>query len=625
MEATEYSLLRDEDENEDPARESTLISSSLQDVDEAQKMMLDMSVKEAGRWSYGVKAVEVWEYTKQGKLELVPGGHWVDAAYFQTNDLDIFSALEQLYDPNSPNFDEVDDEILAPGEGLAGVLWTESKRFSSKASALTSRAKKAIQWRNIRVFAEDPHQPYNKRVKLIAKAGFHYAAGLRFNVRGTRGVVVYMARESINMQKMQSILNEEFMLSATQHIGSVLAMSTPRRLSVQQRRIEARKTLKKAIILIRLFSIGKIELQDDEVKEENLGAELGSENDQSIDGTTILLETLGDKLVDIKEYWGTWASKMKGSNVMPPPGFSWQLFFFCLLVSFLTAFVLYSTSTLFKLQFGNGFGFELSQIGSLTSLLYTLTASPAAQPRTIMIGQLTGMMVGISFSLLPDFFQPDDSYTGNPGDSLIGWFNLAMAVAISSALMGLFGCAHPPGAALSVGFLYKKWNSRETYLKIFVVMFQDSLLILMAAILNNLLPEKAYPTYWGYIPNMIVQKIKALLNRADDDTKNIKKLKSRRHLRSSSLLTFGSQPSTYDDYHPPHRSIKEQLQANSLSFTERRSKSDFDPQNSNELEIQKSIMQRRSSLAMGEVYYRTSTRQSNHFGSKDESDEDSAD
>lgn len=480
-------------------------------VDDAHLHMMEVAVRDAGRWAYGVKAIEVWEYTDRGRLKLAEGGSWVDPIYRQNDDPQISEALAKLFDPNTPGFCQLSE--VAPGEGLCGALWTNCFGTMISSVRLTDenlkqeRMNKRINWTIVRGIAEDPDQPYHDRTVVMADAGFYYAAGLPFNVRNKKGVVVFLARKSISMQKLQCVLNEEYMLSVTDHIGSILALRTPRHLSVVERKKDARAAWHRARILIKYMRMFRSARELTSGESSHLDTNnIAQEHHRKRIRETIT-NSLCDKFDATKLYWGTWATKMRGGDILPPRGASLWMTCFSLTVAFIAFYIMAFTNTSLKMRFGNDLGFELTQIGSLTSLVYTLSPAPSAQPRTIILGQMICMVVGMFFSQIPS----GKSWTGDEFDDPMGWLRVALAVSTSCALMGYCGVAHPPGGALTVTMLDYRWTDVRSYWKFGIIILQDLLFILMGAMFNNTNPTRSYPTFWGYIPDMIFKNSEHVL------------------------------------------------------------------------------------------------------------------
>mmetsp|Transcript_2103 Transcript_2103/g.4604 ORF Transcript_2103/g.4604 Transcript_2103/m.4604 type:complete len:113 (-) Transcript_2103:968-1306(-) len=96
-------------------------------------------------------------------------------------------------------------------------------------SVLPHSKPQRVVWREVVPLTEDPDQPFNLRLKLAAQAGIGLAAGVRFHFRGTQGLVLYMARGTTDINKLKSETNEQYLLSATDVIGSIVCLRNPRR------------------------------------------------------------------------------------------------------------------------------------------------------------------------------------------------------------------------------------------------------------------------------------------------------------------------------------------------------------------------------------------------------------
>ena len=107
---------------------------------------------------------------------------------------------------------------------MAGALWAEAQKGDS------------IVWRKIQSIADDPDQPWNPRLQLLAECGFGYAAAIPFSVLGEEGIVVAITRKSVNMDKLQSETNEAFLMSASQLIGSTFVFRGLRKEAEDERK-----------------------------------------------------------------------------------------------------------------------------------------------------------------------------------------------------------------------------------------------------------------------------------------------------------------------------------------------------------------------------------------------------
>lgn len=164
---------------------TSLVPSREQRDVEFDQDMLSRAIADTGRWAYGTISVEAWVLdTQTGKLIRPKKAFWFDPVVVRDN-IDN-EAMLRLVDDGRDDF--VRPEPLSPGVGLAGVLWSEL----SNGNLLDGRSR--IVWREVEPISNDPDQPYNLRLQLAVKAGIGRVAGVKYQFRGTRGLVLYMAR-----------------------------------------------------------------------------------------------------------------------------------------------------------------------------------------------------------------------------------------------------------------------------------------------------------------------------------------------------------------------------------------------------------------------------------------------
>jgi len=73
-------------------------------------------------------------------------------------------------------------------------------------------------------FPASPDQPWNPRLQLLSELGLGWAAAVPFNLHGDQGIVVYCARNGVDMDRLQSDDNESYLIAATDLIGSAYAL-----------------------------------------------------------------------------------------------------------------------------------------------------------------------------------------------------------------------------------------------------------------------------------------------------------------------------------------------------------------------------------------------------------------
>jgi CBS-domain-containing membrane protein len=127
-------------------------------------------------------------------------------------------------------------------------------------------------------------------------------------------------------------------------------------------------------------------------------------------------------------------------------------------------------------------GFPLLVVSSMASsaaLLYATPHSPLAQPWNLFGGHVVSALAGVACSLLI----PEPT--------------LAAGAAVGSAilLMQFMNCLHPPSAATALMMVlgYSQFHGMPWQWAIAVVVVNTGILLLLALVINNLLPGRSYP------------------------------------------------------------------------------------------------------------------------------------
>ena len=117
-------------------------------------------------------------------------------------------------------------------------------------------------------------------------------------------------------------------------------------------------------------------------------------------------------------------------------------------------------------------------IGASAVLLFAVPASPLAQPRSVLGGNILSALVGVTCALLI------------PEPTLAA----VLAVSLSIVLMSLLGCLHPPGGAMALtAVIGGPAVSSLGYGFVLVPVALCSLLMVLAAIGINRLMGRSYP------------------------------------------------------------------------------------------------------------------------------------
>lgn len=256
---------------------------------------LSRAVRDAGEFSYGVIACEVWLINEDDKLLRPKGGWWHNSKLYQS--CQQSTLLDEL--------EATDPEPGLPGVDLPGILWTEVAEISDDGEhkdGLSSRTGRffaghrstedlpakdpqhhhnrqrhhhldstleaerspfpshrlgragpsmegsmrlalhhhhnpnPLFWRDLHSIAEDPDSAKTPRLQQLMDAGLGVAAGIPFHVRNHPGLVVYFARSHTRTHLISNVANDAYLKASAQIIGHAAALSEIRRASVEARR-----------------------------------------------------------------------------------------------------------------------------------------------------------------------------------------------------------------------------------------------------------------------------------------------------------------------------------------------------------------------------------------------------
>ncbi len=128
---------------------------------------------------------------------------------------------------------------------------------------------------------------------------------------------------------------------------------------------------------------------------------------------------------------------------------------------------------------GIGLPFIVASMGASAVILFAISHSPLAQPWPLIGGNLLPALVGVSVAkLVPDIM-----------------LAAALAVALSLLLMQLLHCLHPPGGAVALLPLLggPSVHAMGFHFVLIPVGLNLLILLLLALIINNVLPGRRYP------------------------------------------------------------------------------------------------------------------------------------
>lgn len=127
--------------------------------------------------------------------------------------------------------------------------------------------------------------------------------------------------------------------------------------------------------------------------------------------------------------------------------------------------------------------FLIGSFGASAVLIYGVPMGELSQPRNLVCGHVISALVGaIAYKLFPDYLA------------------LAAAVAVATAIAAMMATntIHPPGGATALiavigGESIHKLGLMYAFSPVFVGVM---IMLLVAVIVNNFSPNRAYPKYW---------------------------------------------------------------------------------------------------------------------------------
>ena len=253
----------------------------------ANQDLLHRTVQEACQFSYGTRMVEVWVWDSVlSKLFRPDGGWWIDPYWHsECHATDGSCTFCQFVDKSRNDY--IAPPTLSPGVGIPGVLWSDlghknrkhkrrdstnsrrdstSRRGSSSGNGFdkgfllqvfgnisVSEARldqmespnERIAWRDVKALAEDPDQPRTHRLQVVASTDLRWTGGVTFQIKGEQGVVVYYARDKVNLEKLQDKTNTDYLIQAADFIGSAWALRLPRQAAVIRRQEETSQNFRR--------------------------------------------------------------------------------------------------------------------------------------------------------------------------------------------------------------------------------------------------------------------------------------------------------------------------------------------------------------------------------------------
>ena len=487
--------------------------------DDEDRKRIYRVAEEAGISSFGIIAVDVWWIEANDGQITHSGVLWTSPTFCWQNPSE---ALDRLVNPKHPRHVQATPQVA--GAGLVGYYLARGADTKDRSSG------RPLEWTNLQALTSDPFQPPYERMVVLENAGFGKVTGIPFETDGHHGMVLYFARATAVERMLNEPSNVNFLHMATKHIGTASALSRHRLASMRvksQRVHRVRQRVRtKFNVLSAFMSLPgspkyRKERQEDQGPNDSLFrrsfrsfARLERYPSDSFLEMSIRESVLKPLVVfndrvkfrcgflqeEVRNRLQVLVKKAKGSTIRPPPQIPWTNTAWTFVGAFLTFLMLIGFRQFWSLYWhGGGKPFVLAPFGALLTLQYSLTAAPAAQPRTILYGQVLCLGTALMCQYV--------------GMNQLHWsphLVLPFAGALGIAIMAKFGIPHPPAAASMVALL-DHYIPGETKLLTslgvaMILIFANILAIATAIFINNLSEQRQYPVYWAMtagFPSMV--------------------------------------------------------------------------------------------------------------------------
>mmetsp|Transcript_64838 Transcript_64838/g.95815 ORF Transcript_64838/g.95815 Transcript_64838/m.95815 type:complete len:330 (-) Transcript_64838:8-997(-) len=290
--------------------------------------------------------------------------------------------------------------------------------------------------------------------------------------------------------------NAAYLRVAAQHIGTSCALSYPQREAVQAKKSLMMKNYRRISTKLECYgAISSLRTHAAERKEEVVRQLLPRTNSfhriekqmrKSVRSTSRSVTKCSKKfIINTQKRLINAKKKLKGSGLRPPPPAPWNNTAWTFTGSFLTLLTLVTLSNIFYYATSGKYKIVLPPFGALLTLQFGLTASPPAQPRSVIYGQITsGCIALLSQYILLDIF------------GMKKWFVIPFSAAMSIASMGKLGCPHPPAAAAVIALFCQEGGFNV--ITILFLLLGNIAAVGCAIVINNLCENRQYPMYWEF-------------------------------------------------------------------------------------------------------------------------------
>lgn len=175
--------------------------------------------------------------------------------------------------------------------------------------------------------------------------------------------------------------------------------------------------------------------------------------------------------------------KLRGAGTQAPPTSSWGQSLLSMTGVMLSILLVSAVNDTMTTTWGSDYEAPLGPMGALLGLQFGLTAAPAAQPRTIMVGQVVSILIALAFAEI---------------SSERAWIKQSLSCAVAVGAMAKIGVVNPPAAANA--FVFASGNLGFSNMA--AALLSNILAIICSIFFNNLSDKRQYPSFWG-IPHIL--------------------------------------------------------------------------------------------------------------------------
>lgn len=127
----------------------------------------------------------------------------------------------------------------------------------------------------------------------------------------------------------------------------------------------------------------------------------------------------------------------------------------------------------------------LASYGATAILCFNASSAPLSQPRNVLVGHFLSSVVGVCIQKLFGLSETGRNHY---------WASGALSVAVSSVVMTIFNCVHPPAGASALLPSIDEQTRQMSWWFLPVQLISSVLIICVALIFGNII--RRYPLYW---------------------------------------------------------------------------------------------------------------------------------